>query len=53
MKNAYYWIFFSLVNLLLGGLYLYGADHNRYICALLWFVIPMVDFVIFSFGEER
>lgn len=48
-----YFLLFILMNLLMGGLYLWGADHNRYVCACLWFVIPIMDLVFFGLSENQ
>lgn len=34
---------FILLNLVLAGLYLHSIEYNRYICAALWFVAPMLN----------
>jgi hypothetical protein len=48
-----YFLLFILVNFLFGGLYLWGADHNRYVCAWLWFIIPMVDALFVGLLEHQ
>lgn len=51
MKKLYY-VLFVIMNLILGGLYLYGADNNRYICAWLWGIAPTLNMILFGIFEK-
>lgn len=42
-----------LINLAFSLAYLWGADHNRYICAVLWFVFPMMNLILFGLFEKQ
>jgi len=48
-----YFLLFIVMNLLLGVFYVWGADHNRYVCACLWFVIPMLNLVFVGLLEHQ
>ena len=47
------WMILAITNLLLGSLYLWGADNNRYICAVLWAVIPMANLILYGLLEKN
>lgn len=51
MKQLYF-VIATIMNLILGGLYLYGADHNRYICAWLWGIAPTLNLILFGLFEK-
>ena len=48
-----YLMIFILMNLVLSITYVWGADHNRYICAALWFVFPMLNCLLFGLFEKQ
>ena len=43
---------FIIMNLILGIFYVYGADNNRIICLALWFVIPMLNAILYGIFER-
>lgn len=47
------WIIFLLVNIILAVFYLYGAEHNRHICLILWAVAPMVNALMIPMFDRR
>ena len=44
---------FIILNLIMGVTYVWGADHNRYICLALWFIIPILNTVLFGLFEKQ
>ena len=44
---------FFLLNTIMGIIYVWGADHNRYICLALWFIFPILNAVLFSLCEKQ
>lgn len=46
------YILFLIVGLALGGLYLWGNIHNRYLCGALWVICPLV-FCLFGSWIEK
>lgn len=44
---------FILINLLFAALYLWAVENNRYICLVMWFVVPFVDIFLYWLLIER
>ncbi|MBQ9737954.1 MAG: hypothetical protein IJV75_00355 [Alphaproteobacteria bacterium] len=44
---------FILLNILFALAYLWAVENNRYICALMWFVVPFVDIFLYWLLIER
>ena len=42
-----------LINILMLVAYLYGAEHNRYICLALWFIFPILNLLIWNRIEKN
>lgn len=51
MKPLYYTLAI-IINLAMGLLYLWGVENNRYICAWLWGIAPMVNLILFGLFEK-
>ena len=51
MKQLF-WTIFVIMNLILGGLYCWGADNNRYICAWLWWIVPTLNVILYGIFEK-
>lgn len=51
MKQLF-WTIFLIMNLILGGLYLWGADNNRYVCAWLWWIVPTLNLIVYGIFEK-
>lgn len=51
MKQLF-WTIFVVMNLFLGGLYCWGADNNRYICAWLWWIVPTLNLIVYGIFEK-
>lgn len=52
MKDLF-WFLFVLVNLIIGGLYLWGAENNRYVCAWLWGIAPTLNLILYCVFEKH
>lgn len=48
-----FFLLFILMNLILSGLYLWGADNNRYICACMWFAFPILNAILYGIFENK
>lgn len=46
------WTLFITLNIIMAGLYLWGADNNRYICAWLWGIFPLVNITLYGIFEK-
>ena len=51
MKQLYF-VIATIMNLAMGLLYCWGADHNRYICAWLWGIAPTLNLILFGIFEK-
>ena len=51
MKQLYF-VIATIMNLAMGLLYCWGADHNRYICAWLWGIAPTLNLILFGLFEK-
>lgn len=52
MKQLFFTLF-AIMNLVLGGIYLWGADNNRYVCAWLWGIAPTLNLVLYCMFEKE
>lgn len=42
-----------LINLFFAGLYLWALENNRLICLCLWFIVPVVNLILWGIIEAK